>query len=51
VAAFLARGATPLQAAEAARRVASAAVGAGLRDLGQGPGPVDVFELTEREAQ
>lgn len=51
LAAFLARGAKPLQAAEAARRVASAAVGAGLRDLGQGPGPVDVFELTEREAQ
>jgi hydroxymethylpyrimidine/phosphomethylpyrimidine kinase len=50
LAAFLARGATPLQAAEAARRVASAAVGAGLRDLGQGPGPVDVFELTEAEA-
>jgi hydroxymethylpyrimidine/phosphomethylpyrimidine kinase len=51
LAAFLARGAKPLQAAEAARRVASAAVGAGLRDLGKGPGPVDVFELTEREAQ
>ncbi len=50
LAAFLARGATPLQAAEAARRVASAAVGAGLRDLGQGPGPVDVFELTDSEA-
>ncbi len=51
LAAFLARGAKPLQAAEAARRVASAAVGAGLRDLGKGPGPVDVFELIEREAQ
>ena len=50
LAAFLARGAKPLQAAEAARRVASAAVGAGLRDLGHGPGPVDVFELTESEA-
>lgn len=50
LAAFLARGAKPLQAAEAARRVASAAVGAGLRDLGQGPGPVDVFELTDSEA-
>jgi hydroxymethylpyrimidine/phosphomethylpyrimidine kinase len=49
--AFLARGAKPLQAAEAARRVASAAVGAGLRDLGAGPGPVDVFELTERRGQ
>jgi hydroxymethylpyrimidine/phosphomethylpyrimidine kinase len=50
LAAFLARGAKPLQAAEAARRVASAAVGAGLRDLGHGPGPVDVFELTDSEA-
>ena len=46
LAAFLARGATPLQAAEAARRVASAAVGAGLTELGKGPGPVDVFELS-----
>ena len=45
LAAFLARGAEPLQAARRARRVASAAVGAGLRDLGAGPGPVDVFEL------
>jgi hydroxymethylpyrimidine/phosphomethylpyrimidine kinase len=50
LAAFLARGAKPLQAAEAARRVTSAAVGAGLRDLGHGPGPVDVFELTDSEA-
>jgi hydroxymethylpyrimidine/phosphomethylpyrimidine kinase len=51
LAAFLARGATPLQAAEAARRVASAAVGAGLRGIGQGPGPVDVFELTGPEPE
>jgi hydroxymethylpyrimidine/phosphomethylpyrimidine kinase len=51
LAAFLARGAEPLQAAQAARRVAAAAVGAGLREIGQGPGPVDVFELTAREAQ
>ncbi|HSS32423.1 MAG TPA: bifunctional hydroxymethylpyrimidine kinase/phosphomethylpyrimidine kinase [Solirubrobacterales bacterium] len=49
VAACLARGATPLQAAEAARRVASEAVGAGLREIGEGPGPVDVFQLS-REA-
>jgi hydroxymethylpyrimidine/phosphomethylpyrimidine kinase len=46
LAAFLARGATPLQAAQAARTVASAAVGAGLREIGRGPGPVDVFELS-----
>ncbi|MBK5221092.1 MAG: bifunctional hydroxymethylpyrimidine kinase/phosphomethylpyrimidine kinase [Thermoleophilia bacterium] len=48
LAAFLARGAEPLQAAAAARKVAAVAVGAGLRDLGKGPGPVDVFELTSR---
>ncbi|MGV1048491.1 MAG: bifunctional hydroxymethylpyrimidine kinase/phosphomethylpyrimidine kinase [Solirubrobacterales bacterium] len=45
LAACLARGASPLQAAEAARRVASAAVGAGLREIGRGAGPVDVFDL------
>jgi hydroxymethylpyrimidine/phosphomethylpyrimidine kinase len=50
LAACLARGATPLQAAEAARRVASEAVGAGLREIGKGPGPVDVFNLS-REAE
>jgi hydroxymethylpyrimidine/phosphomethylpyrimidine kinase len=48
LAAFLARGETALEAARRAREVASAAVGAGLRDLGAGPGPVDVFELTSR---
>jgi hydroxymethylpyrimidine/phosphomethylpyrimidine kinase len=47
-AAFLARGAEPLQAAVAARRLASLAVGAGLEGLGKGPGPVDVFELSAR---
>jgi hydroxymethylpyrimidine/phosphomethylpyrimidine kinase len=45
LAAALAKGASPLDAARAAREVASAAVGAGLRDIGQGPGPVDVFNL------
>jgi hydroxymethylpyrimidine/phosphomethylpyrimidine kinase len=45
LAACLARGASPLQAAEAARRVASDAVGSGLREIGEGPGPVDVFHL------
>ncbi len=49
--AFLARGATALQAAQAARRVASIAVGAGLREVGAGPGPVDVFELRARADQ
>ena len=48
LAAFLARGAEPVQAAIAARQVAAIAVGAGLREIGEGPGPVDVFELTTR---
>ena len=51
LAAFLARGAEPVQAAIAARRVASLAVGAGLREIGRGPGPVDVFELSARSDQ
>jgi hydroxymethylpyrimidine/phosphomethylpyrimidine kinase len=46
LAAHLARGATPLEAARRAREVASAAVGAGLRDLGAGPGPVDVLGIS-----
>jgi len=46
LAAYLAHGATPLEAARKARRVTSAAVAAGLRDIGNGPGPVDVFNLT-----
>ncbi len=45
IAAFLARGAEPLQAAAAARRLASMAVGAGLEGIGKGHGPVDVFDL------
>jgi hydroxymethylpyrimidine/phosphomethylpyrimidine kinase len=48
LAACLARGVGPLRAAEAARRVASEAVGAGLREIGGGPGPVDVFDLQAR---
>ncbi len=48
IAAFLARGAAPLQAAAAARQVASLAVGAGLDGLGRGHGPVDVFDLAAR---
>jgi hydroxymethylpyrimidine/phosphomethylpyrimidine kinase len=41
----LARGADPLDAAREAKRVAEAAVRDGLRGLGEGPGPVDVFGL------
>jgi hydroxymethylpyrimidine/phosphomethylpyrimidine kinase len=48
LAAFLARGESPLEAARKAKEVASAAVAAGLRGLGAGPGPVDVFDLTSR---
>jgi hydroxymethylpyrimidine/phosphomethylpyrimidine kinase len=48
IAAFLARGAEPLQAAAAARQLASLAVGAGLEGLGKGAGPVDVFDLAAR---
>jgi hydroxymethylpyrimidine/phosphomethylpyrimidine kinase len=43
LAARLALGDTPLDAARTARRVASEAVGAGLRDLGAGAGPVNVL--------
>lgn len=49
LAAFLARGFEPLEAARRARQIASAAVGAGLRDLGAGPGPVSALRLGERD--
>ena len=45
LAAFLARGATPLEAARAAREIASAAVAAGLKEIGAGSGPVDALGL------
>lgn len=45
LAAYLARGEEPLEAARKAREIASAAVGAGLREIGAGAGPVDVFGL------
>lgn len=45
LAAYLAHGEEPLEAARRAREIASAAVGAGLRGIGKGPGPVDVFGL------
>jgi hydroxymethylpyrimidine/phosphomethylpyrimidine kinase len=51
LAAFLARGETPLGAAREARIVASEAVGEGLRELGAGAGPVDVFGLARRAAE
>jgi hydroxymethylpyrimidine/phosphomethylpyrimidine kinase len=48
LAAFLARGETPLEAAKRAREVASEAVANGLRGIGAGPGPVDALGLTSR---
>jgi hydroxymethylpyrimidine/phosphomethylpyrimidine kinase len=51
LAAFLARGYEPLAAARKAREVAAAAVAAGLREVGAGPGPVDVFNLAQHPPQ
>jgi len=48
LAAHLALGHTPLEAARAARAIASEAVRDGLRELGAGAGPVDVFGLRHR---
>jgi hydroxymethylpyrimidine/phosphomethylpyrimidine kinase len=45
LAAHLALGLGPLEAARAAKRIASEAVRDGLRSVGQGAGPVDVFGL------
>ena len=45
LAAYLARGEEPLEAARKARALASAAVGAGLREIGAGPGPVDALGI------
>ena len=50
LAARLAHGDTPLQAARAARAVAAQAVRDGLRGIGAGAGPVDVLGLGERPA-
>jgi hydroxymethylpyrimidine/phosphomethylpyrimidine kinase len=46
LAAHLALGLSPLEAARAARAIAGEAVRDGLREIGHGPGPVDVFDLT-----
>ena len=50
LAAHLALGYEPLEAARAAKQVASDAVRDGLRGVGAGAGPVDVFGLAERRA-
>jgi len=51
LAAQLALGATPLQAARAARLLTADAVRDGLRDVGAGAGPVDVLGLARIRAQ
>jgi hydroxymethylpyrimidine/phosphomethylpyrimidine kinase len=51
LAAFLAHGEKPLEAARKARQIASSAVAHGLRDIGEGPGPVDVFDLASGPPQ
>ena len=48
LAAWLARGATPLEAARAAKEAAAFAVRDGLGDIGEGPGPVDVLGIRTR---
>jgi hydroxymethylpyrimidine/phosphomethylpyrimidine kinase len=48
LAAQLALGRTPLQAARVARALAGMAVAQGLRDVGEGPGPVDIFGRERR---
>jgi hydroxymethylpyrimidine/phosphomethylpyrimidine kinase len=45
LAAHLALGHEPLEAARAAKRIASEAVRDGLQDVGRGPGPVDVLGI------
>jgi hydroxymethylpyrimidine/phosphomethylpyrimidine kinase len=50
LAAQLALGLEPLEAARAAKRIASEAVRDGLRSVGEGPGPVDVFGLEARRS-
>jgi hydroxymethylpyrimidine/phosphomethylpyrimidine kinase len=48
LAAHLALGASPLEAARVAREVAAEAVRQGLRGLGEGAGPVDVLGVADR---
>jgi hydroxymethylpyrimidine/phosphomethylpyrimidine kinase len=47
LAARLALGDSPLEAAQEARRIAGEAVGHGLRDIGSGAGPVDVLDAVQ----
>ena len=49
LAALLARGMELGEAARWAREIAAEAVGHGLREIGEGPGPVDVLRVRRRE--
>jgi hydroxymethylpyrimidine/phosphomethylpyrimidine kinase len=51
LAAHLALGNEPLEAARRAKHIASEAVREGLREIGAGAGPVDVFGLAKRRAR
>lgn len=51
LAAHLALGFEPLEAARAAREVAAKAVADGLREVGEGAGPVDALEVRARAEQ
>jgi len=51
LAAFLALGLSPVEAARNAREVTSEAVRDGLRGIGAGPGPVDVFGLAGKRVK
>jgi hydroxymethylpyrimidine/phosphomethylpyrimidine kinase len=48
LAAHLALGDEPLEAARSARAIAAEAVANGLRDVGEGPGPVDALGILKR---
>ncbi|MEA2427829.1 MAG: hydroxymethylpyrimidine/phosphomethylpyrimidine kinase [Thermoleophilaceae bacterium] len=48
LAAFLAHGFDPLEAARRAKEVAASAVASGLREIGAGAGPVDALGVAER---
>ncbi len=50
MAAMFALGRNPLRAAERAREITERAIRAGLRDIGQGVGPVDIFDLAGTQA-
>jgi hydroxymethylpyrimidine/phosphomethylpyrimidine kinase len=50
MAAMLALGRNPLRAAERARQITEEAIRTGLREIGHGPGPVDIFDLLGSEA-